>query len=126
MKAVLGAGAGRQTSRLQFAALRGHRQVLMMMKMMKVVVMMVVVVVEVMEATTMDVVLVVAVRLLADYDRGRLGGIAVAVVVTVDGDRRRGRRCWEGARTRSWLAQAAVQHELQIGPRPASRYWLAA
>lgn len=125
MKAVLGAGAGRQTGRLQFAALRGHRQVLMMVKMMKMVVMMMVVVVEMMEATTMDVVvLVVAVRLLVDYDRGRLGGIAVAV--TVDGDRRRGRRCWEGAGTRSWLAQAAVQHELQIGPRPASRYWLAA
>lgn len=127
MKAVLGAGAGRQTGSLQFAALRGYRQVLMMVKMMKIVVMMVVVVVvEMMEATTMDVVVfVVAVRLLVDYDRGWFGGIAVAVV-TVDGDRRHGRWCWEGAGTRSWLAQAAVQHELEIGPRPASRYWLAA
>lgn len=98
-----------------------------MVKVVKMVVMMMVVVMEMMEATTVDVVFVVAVRLLVDHDRGRFGGIAVAVVVIiVNGDRRGGRRCWEGAGTRSWLAQAAVQHELQIGPRPASRYWLAA
>lgn len=125
MKAILGAGAGRQAGSLQFAALRGYRQVLMMMKMMEMVVMMMVMVVE-MEATTMDgvVVFVVAVRFLADHDGGRFGGIVVAVVI--NGDRRGGRRCWEGAGTRSWLAQAAIQHELQIGPRSASRYWLAA
>lgn len=126
MKAVLGAGAGRQAGSLQFATLRGHRQVLMMVKMVKMVVMMMMVVVEMMEATTVNVVVfVVAVCLLVDHDRGRFGGIAVAVVI-VNGDRRGGRWCWESARTRSWLAQAAVQHELQIGPRPASRYWLAA
>lgn len=79
-----------------------------------------------MEATAVDVIVfVVAVRLLADHDRRRFGGIAVAVVIA-NGDRRGVRRYREGAGTRSWLAQAAVQHELQIGPRPASRYWLAA
>lgn len=89
------------------------------------VVMMMVVVVKMMEATTVDVVFVVAARLLADHDRGRFGGIAVAVII-VNGDRRGSQWCWENAGTRSWLAQAAIQHELQIGPRPASRYWLAA
>lgn len=110
-----------QTGGLQFATLRIYRQVLMMMKMMKMVVMMMVVIVEVMEATTVDVaVVVVAVRFLVDNNRGRYGA------VIIDGDRRSGWRGREGTRTWSWLAQAAVQHEFEIGPRPASRYWLAA
>lgn len=97
----------------------------MVVKMVKMMMMVVVVVMEMVEATTVDVVVFVAAVRLFDHDRRRFGRIAVAVVVVND-DRRRDRWCWEGAGTRSWLAQAAIQHELQIGPRPASRYWLAA
>ena len=109
--AVFRAGTVGQTDGLQFATLRSYRQVLMMMKMMKMVMMMMMVIVEVVEATTVDVVVVVvAVRFLVDNNRGRYGGVAV-VIINGGGDRRCGWRGWEGTRTRSWLAQAAVQHK---------------
>lgn len=92
--------------------------------MVKMMMMMVVVIVVVVEATAMDVV-VVAVRFFVDNNRG-YSRIASVVINDRGGDRRNGWRGWEGTRTRSWLAQAAIQHEFQIGPRPASRYWLAA
>jgi len=81
---VLRAGTVRQAGGLQFAALRGRRQMLMMMKMM---VMMMVVIVMVVEVTTIDVVVVVVAVRLLDHDRGWFGGITV-VVNDRGGDRR--------------------------------------
>jgi len=154
---VLRAGTGGQTGGLQFAALRGRRQVLsVMVQVVKMMMMMVVMVeVQVVKATAMDVVAVaiVAVHLLVYDDRRYLDGAAAAVAVDIvvaaaaaaaaaagatvaaeatvlaaddgRGDRRRGWRRREGTGTRSRFAQAAVQHELQVGPRPTSRHRLA-
>lgn len=111
-----------QAGGLQFAAFRGGRQEMMLMVVMVMMVMMIVVILEVVEAAVRVVVVataaVAAVRLVVD---GRLGGIVVAVV-----NDRGGRRGGEAAGIRSRFAQAAIQHELQVGPRPASRHWLAA
>lgn len=85
--AVFRAGTVRQTSGLQFATLRGYRQVLMMVEMMKMVMMMMMVIVEVVEATAMDVVIVVvAVRFFVDNNRG-YSRIASVVINDRGGDR---------------------------------------